>query len=921
MNPETTPDPEQVLLGAHPHGYLLLAGPATAPGSPPPLRAPADTDGWRVEERLLPGATLHLQPRTVLASATGRAGVLVLLGHPVDVAAGLVDPQVIAGRLCTTWDHAGESALVDEAAALGGRWTLVAGTETGSGTGGGGDTGSRLLVVPDTHASQPVFLGEDGGRVALASSASLVADALGAGPDEESVALLETMRTRLAGRTAFMPGHRTAYRGVRALLPNLLARLTLDRGRATATIEQERFWPREPRVGTEDVDAVYAAFGERITAHVELLSRLGRPAVSLTAGMDSRVTAAVAGDLLRERDGLTFTYLNPRDAARGAGAAEDVIGASAVASALGVPHRVLRWRQPPEGGTFDVLHRRTYAPLVPSRGAAHAMWADLPRDLVQLQSNGAESGTTFARARRVEPLGPRRLTEMMMGGPRGAHDDLADAAYGDYLDSASFTPERLHGYDHHDVFYWEQRMGRWGWQKFVDGDFGHRILLPFNDRVLLETMLSLPYPARRDRVLFTRLFEDVPQVRLGARTEPLRPRVQRAVLRRLPGTVRGKVDRSLSERHRQAALQRLTWPGGYALLPGTDVRRQAGPAGWPRQTLPGTGDAAARTTLLRHPALPHALVGDGDRDGGEWVLVLGEPVDVDAGTDGAWAVAAPLLDLLREDGVDAAAARACALAGSWVVVLGTAAGTVLLSDPLVSLGARRSADGRAVLSHESLARRWGRSGTVQLGPEQLLRGRPDASGQVSWQCEEATAALDGLTRYAAGLGITRAQRLARHVELLSSRGPATLALAGGDGLVELAGDLPGARAITWWDRTDVGATGRMVAASTEAAAAGLAHRVVPLREGTTTEHRGPSAPGHGLQALMRTWEQEQDRSTPELPPPLGDTLDDALPARAVLWLGTAPAPGPAPLPRTLDLVQGVRHTALPFSDRVLDLLD
>lgn len=919
MTPETTPDPEQVLLGAHPHGYLLLAGPAEAPHAPPALRAPADTDGWRVEERLLPGATLHLQPRTVLASAAGRTGVLVLLGHPVDVAAGLVDPQVIAGRLCTTWDHSGESALVDEAATLGGRWTLVAGTATSTGS----DTGSRLLVVPDTYASQPVFLGEDRGRVALASSASLVAEVLGADPDEESLALLETMRSRLAGRTAFMPGQRTAYRGVRALLPNLLARLTLDHGRATATIEQERFWPREPGVGTEDVDAVYAAFRERITGHVELLSRLGRPAVSLTAGRDSRVTAAVAGGLLPERDGLTFTYVNPLDAARGAGAAEDVIGASAVASALGVPHRVLRWRQPPDGGTFDVLQRRTYAPLVPSRGAAHAMWADLPRDLVQLQSNGAEVATTHTRPRRDDPLSPERLMELMLGGPPGAHDDLAEAAYGDYLDSASLTQGRLHGYDHHDVFYWEQRMGRWGWQKFVDGDFGHRILLPFNDRVLLETMLSLPYPVRRDRVLFTRLFEDVPQVRLGSRTEPVRPRLQRAVLRRLPGTVRGKVDRSLSERHRQAALQRLTWPGGYALLPGTDVRRQAGPAGWTRQALPGTGDAAARITLLRHPALPHALVGDGNGDGdaGDWVLVLGEPVDVDAGTDGASAVAGPLLDLLREDGVDTAAARACALAGSWVVVLGTATGTVLLTDPLVSLGARRSADGRAVLSHESLARRWGRSGTVQLGSEQLLRGRPDASGQVSWQSEEATAALAGLARHAAGLGTTRAQRLARHVELLSSRGPATLALAGGDGLVGLAGHLPGTRAITWWDRADVEATGRMVTASTEAAAAGLPHRVVPLREGTTTRHRGPSAPGHGLQALMRTWEQEQDRSTPELPPPLGDTLDDALPAGAVLWLGTVPAPGPAPLPRTLDLVQGVRHTALPFSDRVLDLLD
>ena len=74
----------------------------------------------------------------------------------------------------------------------------------------------------------------------------------------------------------------------------------------------------------------------------------------------------------------------------------------------------------------------------------------------------------------------------------------------------------LLGYDDYDLVYWEQRMGRWGWQKFCDGDFGHRVLLPFNDRRLLETMLSLPYPLRRDKVLFHRLLDD-----LGVR-EPAR---------------------------------------------------------------------------------------------------------------------------------------------------------------------------------------------------------------------------------------------------------------------------------------------------------------------------------------------------------------------------------------------------------------
>ena len=73
---------------------------------------------------------------------------------------------------------------------------------------------------------------------------------------------------------------------------------------------------------------------------------------------------------------------------------------------------------------------------LPSRGAAHAMWADLPADLVQLQSNGGETGTTFLRHRPQHVLTPRRLTELYLGSdadddspaPRGMLPAIARSA-------------------------------------------------------------------------------------------------------------------------------------------------------------------------------------------------------------------------------------------------------------------------------------------------------------------------------------------------------------------------------------------------------------------------------------------------------------------------------------------------------------
>ncbi|QDO87108.1 hypothetical protein FNH13_01195 [Ornithinimicrobium ciconiae] len=155
------------------------------------------------------------------------------------------------------------------------------------------------------------------------------------------------------------------------------------------------------------------------------------------------------------------------------------------------------------------------------------MWADLPHDIIHLQSIGAELGTTFYTQRTDAPITPGRLLEIVTN-RTGLDPALAEAAFGDYLDYAQFAPEHIGGYNYHDVFYWEQRMGKWGYQKYQDGDFAHRMLMPFNDRGLIELMQSLPYPLREQKVLLEAVLATVPaldpeRLRGHVADEPLRP--------------------------------------------------------------------------------------------------------------------------------------------------------------------------------------------------------------------------------------------------------------------------------------------------------------------------------------------------------------------------------------------------------------
>lgn len=489
---------DPVRSGAFGHGYLIR------PAGPSEAAIPPAATSWPT--RRVGSTTYHLHPRTRCSIATeGRWGV-VLLGHPVDVDRASGDTGAIATAVLRTLREEGHAAATRQVAYLGGRWTAVLQVPEAE--------SERLIVLPDTHGTQPVYYGTVGG-LAVGSAMSLVADALGQGPDEESAEVLQRARQLRARGVIYYPGLLTSHRNVLPVVPNCLLDIRLTRAvrgqRASVAVDHRRFWPFEARREQSDIGAVAEAFSERMSAHIGLLSGFGRVGLSLTAGLDSRITLAMARPYLR-RDDFTFTYLNPRPAPSG-GAYDDVFGASAIAARVKLPYRLIRWRSPEPDSIFDQIYRTTYPVQRGSPGAAHAMGADLTHDMIQLQSVGGETGTVFPRLRNAEPISPRKLSRLWLGMRPGDHRRFFDY-FEAYIAYSQFSQDRLRGYNHHDVNYWEHRMGKWGCRKAQDGDFSHRLLMPYNDRRLIELMLSLPPARRADKSLYRRILQEHPQLQM-----------------------------------------------------------------------------------------------------------------------------------------------------------------------------------------------------------------------------------------------------------------------------------------------------------------------------------------------------------------------------------------------------------------------
>lgn len=492
---DASAEPEQaaaVLQGAFGHGYLVSSTPVTLPGL---------LEGWaRTRVR---GLHLRTAPRTVVTVAEDADGAVVVLGHPLDVDGGTADPSVIAAALLARRRAGGHEAAVRQASYLAGRWTVLLLT--------GAPSAALLTVLPDTMASQPVYYAPAADAVTVGSADTLVALARDLPVDPAAQRLAREIRSLRPTGVTYLPGRVTSYVGVEQLVPNCLLRVELAH---PGTVRHERFWPVEERVERTDLASVHAEFADRLRRQLVLVRDLGPTAWSLTGGLDSRVLLAHDGP--PGPDGpFAFTYFNPRDGVRDPGAARDVFVANELAHRLGMPHRVLRWRRADPASTFGRLHAATYPVTTVSHGAAHAMWADLPHDLVQIQGNGGEIGTVFGTSRPPGRLTPALAARLWLG---RAFADLPryQEIFADYLAHAQLDEARLHGYSHHDVLYWEHRMGRWGWTKFLAGDLSHRVLPPFNDRRLLEIMLSLPEEQRIGKTLYDRVLQGAPLLQVAA---------------------------------------------------------------------------------------------------------------------------------------------------------------------------------------------------------------------------------------------------------------------------------------------------------------------------------------------------------------------------------------------------------------------
>jgi hypothetical protein len=279
-----------------------------------------------------------------------------------------------------------------------------------------------------------------------------------------------------------LPGLKTTLQNVHILTPN--TKLPLN------TFKPVRYWPTFPLAELRTEEAA-DLFGITLKNSFEWLSSQFTTVSSLTGGMDSRVTLAIA-----KHRTTYFTYYRGDSADTDAA---DLAFAQQAANELGLSHTVL------DGGLKAPQDFRAVQKI-------NAIYQHLPNMVykykllfqgdspIHIRSNLSEIGRMFYKYQKVYPRSASTLMRLWTT-DEALRNDANVLAFDEFAERTQFFDAPV---ERTSLFYWEHRMGCWHSQVATEGDPAFESVSLYNCRRTLELMLSVPAEAQKSSEILRR---------------------------------------------------------------------------------------------------------------------------------------------------------------------------------------------------------------------------------------------------------------------------------------------------------------------------------------------------------------------------------------------------------------------------------
>ncbi|MDG2375902.1 MAG: hypothetical protein P8M18_06075 [Woeseiaceae bacterium] len=341
---------------------------------------------------------------------------------------------------------------------LGGRWVLIY------------RCGEDLRVFHDAGGLRQVCFAPDNrtGRTWCASQSELLAEAADLSLDPGAVAYIDWQAAR--DPECWWPGNRMPYQHASALLPNHA--LCMQAG------ESERYWAWAG-FQRKSIDEARTSLADKLSGILKSAANRSKLALGLSAGWDSRLLLAASREII---DDISVYSVRPWAMA---GDHHDVHIPRKLAAQLKFEHVKIDHpeRTDPE---FDALfYQHTYRP--------HERFAvSVQAEFNAFQYSRMAVIGNLSEVARLPYRNIKKDLDDPDGGILANYIGMPDSEFAlRALEEWIPSSESRQGFKVLDLFYWEQRIGRWLAANCVEYDLGWQdILVPFNIRSLLTDLLA-----------------------------------------------------------------------------------------------------------------------------------------------------------------------------------------------------------------------------------------------------------------------------------------------------------------------------------------------------------------------------------------------------------------------------------------------
>jgi len=409
---------------------------------------------------------LSVHPDLEVVQSTNGEVQLTLLGYAVNPFEPSKSNQQILDSMLEnpiTFDE-----LIRKSEPLGGRWIIIYKNK------------NSLLLFNDPCSNRPVYYHTELGNDILCGSDPAILNYFVKLEKDNSPEIAEVLNNPgFEIKEKAWIGSSTIFKGVSHLIPNHFLDIRYH--------HVTRFWPRQP-IENIDFNVAVDTCAEILKGSLTAISKRHKLAIAVTAGWDSRVLLAASKDILNDVTYFVSVKGTEKDNFH------EVLVPKKLLKKLDLPFYVQKCNVEIEPEFKKMIENNVATSRTYLQKAKNIYKYHLDFDgMINVNGNVSEIGRLCIRPIVPTKISGESLVKLNIfyyGGNYFVNQ------FNQWIDEIKIHCEQ-NNLNIYDMLYWEQRMGNWGSIYPAELDIAIDQFSPFNNRLLLTTMLSVKEKYRK----------------------------------------------------------------------------------------------------------------------------------------------------------------------------------------------------------------------------------------------------------------------------------------------------------------------------------------------------------------------------------------------------------------------------------------